>query len=98
MANAKKNEQFNNSIPAELVVGQISKAVSPDDILIAIEQGEEIRRLMRKVLSKLELNIFSMYIDGLSCTEICEYTGKDIKSVDNALQRSRKKLRVALSK
>lgn len=97
-ANAKKNALFNNSIPADLAVGQVSKELSPDDILIAIEQEEEIRGIMRDVLSKFELDIFTMYIDGFSYLEICKKTGKSMKSVDNAVQRSRKKLRVALSK
>jgi DNA-directed RNA polymerase specialized sigma24 family protein len=31
-------------------------------------------------------------MDGMSYTQIAEATGKDVKSVDNALQRSKKKL------
>ena len=96
-ANAKKNQPLNNGIPVGLLVGQQANQLSPDDIVIAMEEGEEIRRRMRQLLSKFELKIFTMYIDGLSYADICEETGKNIKSIDNAVQRSRKKLREALS-
>ena len=96
-ANAKKNQPLNNGIPVGLLVQQQATQLSPDDIVIAIEEGEEIRRRMRELLSKFELEIFTMYIDGLSYADICEETGKGIKSIDNAVQRSRKKLREALS-
>ena len=38
-----------------------------------------------------------MYLDGLSYAQICEGTGKDFKSVDNALARSKKKLQKAFT-
>ena len=34
----------------------------------------------------------TMYVDGFSVSEICEATGKSAKGVDNALQRSKKKI------
>jgi DNA-directed RNA polymerase specialized sigma24 family protein len=37
-----------------------------------------------------------MYMDGMTCAEMCEATGKSAKSVDNALQRSKKKLQEVL--
>ncbi|MBO5736307.1 MAG: RNA polymerase sporulation sigma factor SigH, partial [Clostridia bacterium] len=43
-----------------------------------------------------EFKVIVMYLDGLSVTEICKQTGKDGKSVDNALQRSKKKLQEVL--
>ena len=56
---------------------------------------EEMRELMQKmsrVLSNLEFRIFTMYMNGVSVSEISETTGRNIKSVDNALQRSKNKL------
>ena len=51
---------------------------------------------MSKELSDFEFRVTVMYMDGLSCAEICEATGKDGKSVDNAIQRSKKKLQKIL--
>jgi RNA polymerase sporulation-specific sigma factor len=51
---------------------------------------------MSRVLSDFEFKIISMYIEGMSCAEICEATGKTAKSVDNAIQRSKKKLQEIL--
>ena len=33
-----------------------------------------------------------MYLEGMSYADICEATGKDIKSIDNALARAKRKL------
>jgi RNA polymerase sporulation-specific sigma factor len=52
---------------------------------------------MGGVLSDFEFRVTVMYMDGFSLAEICEATNKDVKSVDNAVQRAKKKLRSALS-
>ena len=39
-----------------------------------------------------------MYMDGMSHAEICKATGKSAKSVDNAIQRSKKKLQDVFKK
>ena len=62
----------------------------------AISDGREFFQKMSKVLSDFEFRVTVMYMDGLSCAEICEATGKDGKSVDNAIQRSKKKLQKIL--
>ena len=51
---------------------------------------------MSRELSDFEFKVTVMYMDGMSCSEICEATGKDAKSVDNAIQRSKKKLQKLL--
>ncbi len=44
----------------------------------------------------MEFKVFTMYMDGATNAEICEITGRAYKSVDNAVQRSKEKLRKAL--
>ena len=59
------------------------------------DRGKNNREFIGKmtgVLSDLEYRVTTMYVDGFSVSEICEATGKTPKSVDNALQRSKKKL------
>ena len=53
---------------------------------------------MSRTLSDFEFKVMMMYIDGMSCVEICDAIGKDAKSVDNAIQRSKRKLQQVLKK
>ena len=64
----------------------------PEDEMIRKEDRREFLQRMSRVLSDFEFRVIVMYMDGMSCLEICQATGKDGKSVDNAIQRSKKKL------
>lgn len=68
----------------------------PEAELIRGEDKREFLQKMSRELSDFEFKVTVMYMDGLSCSEICEATGKDTKSVDNAIQRSKKKLQKLL--
>ncbi len=68
------------------------QGLSPEDLLILSDERQELRQKMGKELSNLEFKVVTMYVDGATRAEICEATGKDAKSVDNTLQRSRRKL------
>ena len=72
--------------------GMAESGMSPEDILILSDEQKEFRQKMSKVLSDFEFKVMTMYMDGMTCAEICEATGKSAKSVDNALQRSKRKL------
>ena len=52
----------------------------------------ELNKKMSQILTDVEFKVFTMYMDGATRAEICEITGKSAKSVDNAVQRSKKKL------
>ncbi|MBQ8886049.1 MAG: sigma-70 family RNA polymerase sigma factor [Clostridia bacterium] len=69
---------------------------SPEEGVIRQENAREFLRKMSRVLSDFEFRVITLYMDGASCAEICEMTGKDSKSVDNAIQRSRRKLQKEL--
>ena len=45
-----------------------------------------------KNLSSFEFQVTVMYMDGLTMAEMSSSTGKPIKSIDNALQRAKRKL------
>ena len=65
---------------------------SPEEMLIAREdRAEELVRLEQN-LSSLEREILEHYLNGLSYSEIAQATHRSAKSVDNAVQRIRKKL------
>ncbi len=70
----------------------VETGLSPEELLIFSDEQKELRQKMSRALSDFEFKIATMYIDGMTCAEICETTGKPFKSVDNAIQRSRRKL------
>ncbi len=70
----------------------LSEDDSPEGIVIGSESRREFWVRLGKVLSDFEFRIVSMYLNGLSYKEMCDATGKSMKSVDNALARAKKKL------
>ena len=72
--------------------------LNPEDKLIQHEDKREFRQKMSAVLSDFEFKVTTMYMDGMTCNEICNATGKSAKSIDNAIQRSKKKLQEAWKK
>ena len=92
----KKNAPLNYGLnPYELELAT-DVAVSPEDAMILRDDRRELRQKMSKALSDFEFKITTMYMDGMSCAEICEATGKTAKSIDNAIQRSKRKLQEVL--
>ncbi len=65
---------------------------NPEDFLIDREHTKSLLSCVRKQLSEFEAKILGYYLDGLSCREIAKAVGKSPKSVDNAVQRIRRKL------
>jgi RNA polymerase sporulation-specific sigma factor len=57
--------------------------------------GDDVRNLRAvfdEVLSELETRVLSLYVEGRSYQEIAEQLGRHVKSIDNALQRIKRKL------
>ena len=65
---------------------------NPEDVVLARENKEELYKALSDCLSKYETNVLSLYLNGLSYQEIGKQLGRDTKSVDNAVQRIRRKL------
>ena len=47
---------------------------------------------MQRILSPLEQDVVNLYLEGKSYVEIAQQLGRHVKSVDNALQRVKRKL------
>ncbi len=62
------------------------------------EMLERLRLAIRTCLTDYEREVVSLYLVGHSYAQIADRLGKDPKSVDNAMQRARKKLRNELEK
>lgn len=66
---------------------------NPENICIATDEFERFKHDAGKTLSKMEYDVFRSVLFGESITQISRRFGLSLKSVDNALQRIRRKLR-----
>jgi len=64
----------------------------PEDFVIARESASEVEKLLYGALSRFESGVLELYLEGMSYKEMAVRLGKSSKSVDNAVQRIRKKL------
>lgn len=69
------------------------KGKSPEELLIDRENTQGMQEQIERLLSPMEQEILRSYIEGESYTEIAKRMGKKAKSIDNALQRIRRKLK-----
>ena len=70
------------------------KEINPEEVYINNETFTQLYKMLYETLSKLELNILVLYNQHLSYKEISEITGKSVKSIDNAIQRIKKKMEI----
>lgn len=66
---------------------------TPESVFLHKEYFSALFNEVNSVLSPTELRVFSLYIKGESYRQISEKLGMTEKSVDNAMQRARKKIR-----
>ena len=72
------------------------RVTDPEELIIGQEQISHIEKEMEKVLSELELEVLNSYLDGKSYQEIACDLDRHAKSIDNALQRVKRKLEKCL--
>ena len=65
---------------------------NPEDTLIGREEVQERMNVLQDGLSGLEARVLRLYLSGLSYSEIAAEVKRSPKSVDNAVQRIRRKL------
>jgi RNA polymerase sporulation-specific sigma factor len=69
-----------------------SVAANPETAVLIKEKYEAMWDRMKQELSPFELDVVNLYLEGMSHADIAEKLGRDVKSIDNALQRIRGKL------
>nr|WP_213083521.1 RNA polymerase sporulation sigma factor SigH [Evansella cellulosilytica] len=74
----------------DVIVG--SKISDPEELLINREEFDDIELKMSEILSDLERKVLMQYLDGRSYQEISVDLKRHVKSIDNALQRVKRKL------
>ena len=104
-ANRNKHQPLNSSVSLDApVYGDDSSDRSlgdnlvapqtndPAELVISAEEIEGIRDSMKENLTELEGDVLRLYMDGKSYEEIAGVLGNHVKSIDNALQRVKRKL------
>ena len=99
-SNRNKNKPLNNYISLSGTDGNdedknllvCDKNFDPERKVIEMESHDELRETIKQKLSQFEYKILLYYLQGFSYSDISERTGKKEKSIDNAIQRIRKKL------
>ena len=92
---AGKHSPLNESVPLNAFLLEAQPQYSqldPEDLLIDREKAAALLNQVRSQLSDLEVRVLDLYLDGCSCGEIAATVGKSYKSVDNAVQRIRRKI------
>ena len=112
-SNTKKNQPLNNYVSFDLYAfSEDSEATvgsgnayegmgywqkNPEESVIDRENALRIEEEVFSSLSGMERQVLSYYASGMPYQEIAKVMEKDPKSIDNALQRIRKKLKTVLA-
>lgn len=76
----------------------LDESFDPEQTYINTEDKNELIEKIKNSLSKMEYEILVLYLEGCSYIEIAKKTGKNNKSIDNAIQRIKNKVRVITEK
>ena len=81
--------------PGERTVEELlddHNVADPADHVVSAERMDGMRTAMAEMLSGLEVDVLRLYVSGKTYQEIGEELGRHVKSIDNALQRIKRKL------
>jgi RNA polymerase sporulation-specific sigma factor len=109
-ANRHKHHPLNSSVSLDAPAYEDNDASSvadhlmsprrtsdPAELVISAEEIEALRTSMNRNLTELEGEVLTLYMDGKSYEEIAGTLGNHVKSIDNALQRIKRKLQRHIS-
>ena len=104
-SNCNKNKPLNNFISLSISdSNDIEKNVlitdfnsNPEENFLKQENEIELLNKIKNNLSSLEEKILYEFLNGYSYQEIADKTNKNVKAIDNAIQRIRKKLKKVLN-
>lgn len=93
--NSNENSYEYNAVPA--YSNKSFNFYNPEEIYLSKEKFNALKKYLKTHLSKMENEIFDYMLIELSYTEIAAKTGREAKSVDNTIQRIKKKLKTFTS-
>jgi RNA polymerase sporulation-specific sigma factor len=73
------------------------RITNPEELLIGQEELSSIESRIGEMLSDLEWEVLTAYLEGRSYQEIAADLGRHVKSIDNALQRVKRKMEKLLA-
>lgn len=103
-ANRHKHSPLNSSVSLDAPMGAevddrslgeilvVDHVADPADVVISADEIEGLSRTMRESLTELEGDVLRLYMQGRSYEEIAGALGNHVKSIDNALQRVKRKV------
>ena len=74
-----------------------SDVSNPENILVSEEKVQDLKDRAEDVLTNFEMQVFELKLNDFTYTEIADILNRDIKSVDNAIQRIKLKLKKELT-
>jgi RNA polymerase, sigma 30 subunit, SigH len=83
------DEESDRTLMDIIAEGKIS---DPEELVISNEEFNNIECKMGEILSDLEWEVLTSYLQGKSYQEIAATLDRHVKSIDNALQRVKRKL------
>lgn len=101
-SNRKKHAPLNSYIPFSIDQNETGVSLeellksrdteNPENLVIEQEVWQEFQRQLWTRLSRMERQVLKLYLEGEPYTKIAELMEKPPKSIDNALQRIRRKI------
>ncbi len=91
-ANAKRTIPSDQIVPIEELEISDHNSLNPETLFLEREQALDFEKRLNDTLSPLELDVLKRYLSGMSYQDIAQELDVSAKSVDNALQRIKKKL------
>lgn len=89
-------EEDNERTLVDFLTG--NESVDPMELVINGEKIKDINDSFSEILSDLETQVLQLYMDGKSYQEIAEDLNRHVKSIDNALQRVKRKMDLHLKR
>ena len=74
----------------------ITKVSNPEELFISAELSSDLREKIQQNLSELEAKVLKSYLEGMSYQDMAKEHGRHVKSIDNALQRVKRKIEKTL--
>jgi len=94
--NVSRSEDDSDRTVEEMIGGD--ESLDPARAVISLEDVNGLRGSMDSILSDLEQEVLRLYVEGRSYQDIADDLGRHAKSIDNAIQRIKRKLEAHLQK
>ena len=91
-AQSARNKALNYAVSIYSNGLELSPTTDPEEEIIGKESANELIQKINQTLSSFEITVLKLYFEGLSYVEIANKLNKQSKSIDNELQRIKRKI------